>query len=67
MSVESGQPVEYCSEVNYMFRLSEFKQKLRDYLAKSVVIPEKYQTLLSSQIDSLEDLSVSRCRRAWAT
>ena len=43
-----------------MFKLSEFKDKLRKYLEKNIVIPHKYAQALHSQIDQLEDLSVSR-------
>lgn len=60
VSKESGHTVEYTSESNYMFRLSEFKQKLRDYLSKNIIIPKNYQEALNAQIDTLEDLSVSR-------
>ena len=60
VSKESGHPVEHCSETNYMFRLSEFKQKIRDYLGKNVVVPKQYNEILVPQIDSLTDLSISR-------
>jgi methionyl-tRNA synthetase len=63
VSSESGHLVERTSETNYMFRLSEFKQKLRGYLNGKVVVPQKYQDLLYSQIDALDDLSVSRERK----
>jgi methionyl-tRNA synthetase len=59
-SSESGHLVEHVSEINYMFKLAHFKDKLKFYLAKNVIIPEKYETLLLQQIDNLEDLSVSR-------
>ena len=60
VSKESGHVVEYTSESNYMFRLSEFKQKLRDYLSKNIIIPKSYQENLFNQIETLEDLSISR-------
>lgn len=59
-SIESGHPVELTSETNYMFKLSEFKSKLRSYLENNIIIPHKYLQALHSQIDNLEDLSVSR-------
>ena len=43
-----------------MFKLSEFKERLRCYLDKNIILPSNYQQALHSQIDSLEDLSVSR-------
>ncbi len=59
-SNESGHMVERISETNYMFKLTHFKDKLKDYLSKHVIIPEKYENLLVKQIDTLEDLSISR-------
>jgi methionyl-tRNA synthetase len=52
--------LEFTVETNYMFKLSEFKDKLRNYLEKNIIIPHKYAQSLHSQIDQLEDLSVSR-------
>ena len=43
-----------------MFRLSEFTNKLKEYFNKNVVIPQKYQNTLWTQIENLTDLSVSR-------
>lgn len=60
VSKESGHVVEYTSESNYMFRLSEFKSKLKNYLSDQVIIPKIYLENLYNQIDCLEDLSVSR-------
>lgn len=63
VSSESGHLVERTAENNYMFRLSEFKHKLKEYLNGNIVVPRKYQDLLHSQLESLEDLSVSRERK----
>lgn len=52
--------VERISETNYMFKLTNFKDKLKDYLSNHIIIPDKYENLLVKQIDSLEDLSISR-------
>jgi methionyl-tRNA synthetase len=52
--------VERISETNYMFKLTHFKDKLKDYLSNHIIIPDKYENLLMKQIDSLEDLSISR-------
>ncbi|RNA25198.1 methionine--tRNA mitochondrial [Brachionus plicatilis] len=60
VSMESGHVVEFTSESNYMFRLSEFKSRLRNYLSNEVIIPKIYLENLYNQIDNLEDLSVSR-------
>ena len=59
-SNESGHLVERISETNYMFKLSHFKNKLKDYLSKRIIIPNKYENLLLQQIETLEDLSISR-------
>ena len=61
VSKESGHLVEILSEVNYLFRLSEFKDKLKEYLNKSVILPnDKYKQYLFDHIDTIKDLSVSR-------
>ena len=60
VSNESGHMVERISETNYMFKLTNFKDKLKDYLSNHIIIPDKYENLLVKQIDSLEDLSISR-------
>ena len=59
-STESGHILEHVTESNYIFRLSEFKQDLREYLGRQVITPDKYQAVLHDQIDQLQDLSVSR-------
>ena len=43
-----------------MFKLSEFKERLQIYLDKNIILPGNYQQALHAQIDSLEDLSISR-------
>ena len=60
VSKESGHVVEFTSESNYIFKLKEFKNRLRGYLEKNIVVPDNYAQALHSQIDQLEDLSVSR-------
>jgi methionyl-tRNA synthetase len=61
VSKESGHLVERLSEVNYLFRLSHFKDKLKEYLSKSVIIPsDKYKNVLLDSIGNMKDLSVSR-------
>ena len=65
--MESGHPVEWAEEENYMFRLSEFRQQLLDYLDQDIVHPGVYRHQLSHVLDNLFDLSVSRSesRLAW--
>jgi methionyl-tRNA synthetase len=60
VSKESGHIVEFTSEKNFMFKLSEFKQRLKEYLNQNIVMPKKYQENLHFQIETLADLSVSR-------
>lgn len=60
MSKESGHAVEFTSESNYIFKLKDFQPNLRRYLESNVVTPKNYIQALHSQIDQLEDLSVSR-------
>ena len=69
--MESGHPVEWAEEENYMFRLSDFRQQLLDYLdggGGSVIQPSVYRDQLNSVLgNDLFDLSVSRSssRLSW--
>ncbi|CDW54659.1 tRNA-synt 1g and Methyltransf 11 domain containin g protein [Trichuris trichiura] len=68
ISKQSGHPVTWLSETNYMFRLKQFLPTVKSWLQSSGVIqPEKYLPLLLDQIDILEDISVSRDskRQPW--
>ncbi|XP_063046901.1 methionine--tRNA ligase, mitochondrial [Engraulis encrasicolus] len=63
ISTESGHKVEWMKEDNYMFRLSEFRAPLQQWLRDnpSAVQPEKfYHIVLQWLDDDLPDLSVSR-------
>ncbi|KAK5644850.1 hypothetical protein RI129_006150 [Pyrocoelia pectoralis] len=64
VSLDSGHPVEWTEEQNYMFSLSKFQQNLMDWLSKndSVVKPKKYQKILWDMIsnEELADVSISR-------
>lgn len=63
VSVESGHPVEWMEEKNYLFCLSHFQEDLVHWLKSSegVVKPAKFQKLLMHWIEAgLQDLSLSR-------
>jgi len=60
VSSESGHPVEWAEEENYIFRLSGFQQELLDYLDQSVIQPVQYRGHLNFVLANLIDLSVSR-------
>lgn len=63
VSVDSGQPVEWTTEDNFMFRLSHFKNDLLYWLQReNVVKPENFQRALVKWLEEteLEDLSISR-------
>ncbi|KAK3927973.1 Methionine--tRNA ligase, mitochondrial, partial [Frankliniella fusca] len=63
VSVDSGQPVEWTTEENFMFRLSHFKSDLLDWLQSgNVVKPENFHRTLCKWLEEteLEDLSISR-------
>lgn len=63
VSVDSGQPVEWTSEDNFMFRLSSFRDDLLYWLKKgNVVKPENFHRAILTWLEEtdLEDLSVSR-------
>ncbi|XP_047526135.1 methionine--tRNA ligase, mitochondrial [Pieris napi] len=72
VSVESGHKLEWTEETNYMFRLSAFKQHLREWLqTDGVVRPSKFQKQLQEMVENdvyLPDISVSRpaSRVHWA-
>ncbi|KAJ2596054.1 methionyl-tRNA synthetase [Coemansia sp. RSA 1721] len=64
-AIESGQPVEWVSEVNYKFRLSEFRDRLVQWIESNpdVVYPEiRRNEVLGWLKSGLEDLSISRPR-----
>ncbi|KAK3850665.1 hypothetical protein Pcinc_042642 [Petrolisthes cinctipes] len=64
VSAESGHPVEWNNEENYMFRLSEFREDLLVWLKDDKRVQPKrfHQQLLTWLEDELPDLSVSRPR-----
>ncbi|KAJ2328682.1 methionyl-tRNA synthetase, partial [Coemansia sp. RSA 2681] len=62
---ESGQPVEWISEVNYKFKLSEFRDRLIEWIegSQDVIYPEiRRNEVLAWLRSGVEDLSVSRPR-----
>ncbi|XP_066967316.1 methionine--tRNA ligase, mitochondrial [Macrobrachium rosenbergii] len=62
ISIESGHPVEWNSEENYMFRLSGFQEDLKYWLKDDCrVQPKRFLEELRKWLeDDLKDLSVSR-------
>ncbi|WVO16455.1 methionine-tRNA ligase [Cryptococcus depauperatus] len=63
VAIESGSEVVWEEETNWRFRLSKYKSFLREWLSNpNVVHPNSVRLNLISQIDTLEDLSVSRPR-----
>ncbi|KAM9248638.1 methionine--tRNA ligase, mitochondrial [Dugong dugon] len=63
VSLESGHPVSWTKEENYIFRLSQFREPLRQWLRDDpqAVIPEPfYHAVLQWLEEELPDLSVSR-------
>ncbi|XP_038631615.1 methionine--tRNA ligase, mitochondrial [Scyliorhinus canicula] len=65
VSMESGHKVEWTKEENYMFRLSEFRPMLLDWLKKNpfAICPEKFHHLVVHWLqEEIPDLSVSRQR-----
>ena len=63
-SSESGHPVEWCQEENYVFKLEPFRERIRLWLDQNNVIsPPIFRNHLQMFLDqgeSLPDLSVSR-------
>lgn len=60
VSIESGHLVERTSEVNYLFKLTHFKEDLKRYLSNNVIFPNNYSEKIFRELDSLRDLSISR-------
>lgn len=62
VSEESGHPVEWTEELNYMFKLSQFQEEvIRWAESENRIKPVKYQKiLLQSLREELPDISVSR-------
>jgi methionyl-tRNA synthetase len=60
VSIESGHLVEQTSEVNYLFKLTQFKEDLKRYLSKNVIFPLNYSEKIFRELDTLRDLSISR-------
>ncbi|CAI2292797.1 unnamed protein product [Caenorhabditis sp. 36 PRJEB53466] len=60
---KTATPVEYIEEENYMFRLSQFRDGVREWIEnKNVVKPTKYTSLALDSLEMQDDLSVSRTR-----
>ncbi|CAI4221579.1 unnamed protein product [Auanema sp. JU1783] len=56
--------VELIEEENYMFKLSKFKNEVRDWIVNSDVIrPKHYLPQVLKFLEMEDDLSVSRCRK----
>ncbi|XP_033120875.1 methionine--tRNA ligase, mitochondrial-like [Anneissia japonica] len=65
ISIESGQPVHWTTEHNYMFRLSEFGPRLLQWIDKNqrAIYPTIFADIVREWIQGgLQDLSVSRQR-----
>lgn len=64
VSKDSGHPVVWTEEDNYMFRLSHFRPQLLHWLDtnKGVIQPSKFERIVRSYIECLSDLSISRSR-----
>lgn len=69
-SLESGHPVEWTEETNYMFRLTQFQDDVRHWVQQDARIrPAKFEKILLDTLsEPLPDVSVSRpaSRVHWA-
>lgn len=59
---ETGNPVIWIEEENYMFQLSQFIPQLREWLNSNVIQPPLWNGLAKSYLPTLSDLSISRSR-----
>ncbi|MBW0509178.1 hypothetical protein O181_048893 [Austropuccinia psidii MF-1] len=69
-SIETGQPVEWIKEENYMFKLSAFQDRLLSWLTNNqtaLISSQKSDILNQLQSKDLADLSISRptSRLSW--
>ncbi|EFA82000.1 methionyl-tRNA synthetase [Heterostelium album PN500] len=60
LSIESGNPCEWVSESNYMFKLTDFLKPIDNWLSKNPLYPESWNLQARSYLPHLKDLSVSR-------
>ncbi|ESO82122.1 hypothetical protein LOTGIDRAFT_223492 [Lottia gigantea] len=60
VSVESKRPVTWMTEENYKFKLSSFKDGIRDWLNTGAVNPVQFDGIVRRMLEELQDLSVSR-------
>ncbi|OWF41858.1 methionine--tRNA ligase, mitochondrial-like [Mizuhopecten yessoensis] len=67
VSVESGHPVIWSEEENYMFTLSRFKPQLQQWIDTGVIQPPEFKRIVQGHLDDLSDLSVTRSsdRVSW--
>ncbi|KAK9879920.1 hypothetical protein WA026_008424 [Henosepilachna vigintioctopunctata] len=70
VSEESGHPVEWTKETNYLFKLSSYQEELKYWMKTNEnVTPKKFHKILFDQIskEPLPDISVSRpsSRVSW--
>ena len=65
VSKETGSSVEWASEENYCFRLSAFRERLKEHYIRypKAIIPSNYYLdVLNTLAEPLEDISISRPR-----
>ncbi|GFN86899.1 methionine--tRNA ligase, mitochondrial [Plakobranchus ocellatus] len=60
VSIESGHPVTWTEERNYMFKLSNFQQDLFHWLNSQPIHPRVLEPQVRRMIQTLPDLSVTR-------
>lgn len=70
VSLESGHPVEWTEETNYMFEMSKMQDKVVNWIEKGTKVkPKKFEKILLDYLkDPLPDISISRPsnRVSWA-
>ncbi|KAF2405591.1 hypothetical protein EJ06DRAFT_526105 [Trichodelitschia bisporula] len=69
-SIDTGKEVEWTEEVNYHFRLSQFRERLLDFYANNptwIKPRARYDDVTKAVTEGLEDLSISRpsSRLTW--
>ncbi|GAM17007.1 hypothetical protein SAMD00019534_001820, partial [Acytostelium subglobosum LB1] len=67
VSIESGNPVDWVSESNYMFKLTNFLPEIDTWLSKQPLYPASRNQQAKAYLPHLRDLSISRpsSRLSW--
>ena len=62
VSSESGHPVEWCCEENYVFKMNKFKDQIRNWLDnQNIIAPSVFRNHLRMFLDQGKNISIRIC------